>query len=372
MDLIDYQPRPIANTRDEDNSNSSISFTQQTTISCGRTGSAMTQYGAGSWTAKTSPKSRYYICLIERGNATLSNKLSRWCADNNAQDWTAGLDIVVYNINTTIAEGINCTPYKAVYGQGPQVFPLFSEYLQQAFPGQRVVDANDLPVDIHSSLFDDNINHNNDQLSSFSGNIDTRSRSSNNTLVNTNTAYNNSNVQDTSEASSNYQSAYDNNSYSNISNSSSSNHSSRSTSSISSSSGNYSSRSTSSISISSSNHSNRSSSSVASSISSDIQRSSDSSSDGCDDSFYYGSESVEHDTPNLYNADNNYDIEIGELNSDIYSQKSTSTSNEERHHEYNNTILSVKCKSPISKISSSSSSDSEDMPLRGPDPNRPK
>ena len=57
---------------------------------------------------------------------------------------------------------------------------------------------------------------------------------------------------------------------------------------------------------------------------------------------------------------------------DIYSQKSTSTSNEERHHEYNNSILSVKCKSPISKISSSSSSDSEDMPLRGPDPNRPK
>ncbi|KAG2203572.1 hypothetical protein INT45_009008 [Circinella minor] len=197
-------------------------------------------------------------------------------------------------MNTTIAEGINSTPYKAVYGQDPQVFPLFSEYLRQAFPGQRFVDANDLPVDIRSSLFDDNINHNNDQLSSFSGNIDTRSHSSNNTLVNTNTAYNNSNVQDTSEASSNYQSARDNNSYSNISNSSS---------------GNYSSRS------SNSNYSNRSSSSVASSISSDIQRSSDSSSDGCDDSFYYGSKSVEHDTPSLYNADNNYDIDIGELNS---------------------------------------------------------
>ncbi|KAG2202863.1 hypothetical protein INT45_014125 [Circinella minor] len=191
MDLIDYQPRPISNTRDEDNSNSSEeehnnphmryilhikdhfakwSWAFPLRSKLPSLVDELAQQWPGMVLVHRRPKHPqsqvvYYIGLVERGNAILSNKLT---------------------------EGINCTPYKAIYGQDPQVFPLFSEYLWQVFPNQRVVDANDLPVDIRSSLFDDNINHNNDQLSSFSGNIDTRSRSSNNTLVNTNTAYNNS------------------------------------------------------------------------------------------------------------------------------------------------------------------------------------
>ena len=88
------------------------------------------------------------------------------CWKHNTEDLTAGVDVAVYNISITKAEGINCSPYKAVYGKDPQVFPLFSEYFQQAFPGQRVVDANDLLIDIRISLFDNNLNYN-DYLSSF-------------------------------------------------------------------------------------------------------------------------------------------------------------------------------------------------------------
>ena len=51
------------------------------------------------------------------------------------------------------------------------------------------------------------------------------------------------------------------------------------------------------------------------SSSSEVQRSGGSSSNGYGDSFYYGSKSVKHDTPSLYNANNNYDTDIGELNS---------------------------------------------------------
>ena len=239
----------------------------------------------------------YYIGLVERGNATLSNKLSRWCAENNTDDWIKGLDIVVYNMNTTIAEGINCSPYKAVYGQDPHIFPLFSEYLRQAFPGQRVVNINDLPVDIRNSLSNDNSNHSDDTIPQVDGSSATSSYYTNNIQINVNSYNNNSNVQHISEASSDYQSARDNNS-------SNSHHSSRSSSS----SRNRSSRSNSSL-MSSSNRSSSSSSS------SEAQRSSDSSSDGYDDSFYYGSESVEHDAPRLYNVNSNYDTDVNELNS---------------------------------------------------------
>ncbi|KAG2227624.1 hypothetical protein INT45_002309 [Circinella minor] len=268
----------------------------------------------------------YYIGLVERGNATLFNKLGRWCAENNTEDWTAGFDIVVYNMNATIAEGINCSPYKAVYGQDPQISPLFSEYLRQAFPGQRVVNINDLPVDIRNSLFNDNPNYSDDIVPRVGGSIGASNCYTNNIQINTVTYNNSSNVQHTSKASSDYQSARDNNSGTNIPDSSSS---------------------------------------------SEVQRSCDSSSDGCDDSFYYGSESVERDTSSLYNANNDYDTDNGELNSDIYSQKSTNP-NEERHQEYNSTDLLIKSNIPISKASSSSSSESEDMPLQGPDPNRRK
>ena len=59
--------------------------------------------------------------LVERGNATLCDILGKFMADQNSSDWTMCLLPAVYAMNTSLARGVNTTPYEIVFGQKPRL-----------------------------------------------------------------------------------------------------------------------------------------------------------------------------------------------------------------------------------------------------------
>lgn len=69
--------------------------------------------------------------LVERGNQTLENKLASWMKTNNTTQWHIGLPIVVYQMNTSFSNAINCTLYEVVFGQPPRTNPVFQQCLDR-------------------------------------------------------------------------------------------------------------------------------------------------------------------------------------------------------------------------------------------------
>ena len=59
--------------------------------------------------------------LVERGNATLCNILGKFMEDRRTTSWTACLLPVVFSMNTSLARGVNMTPYEIVFGQKPRL-----------------------------------------------------------------------------------------------------------------------------------------------------------------------------------------------------------------------------------------------------------
>ena len=59
--------------------------------------------------------------LVERGNATLCNILGKFMEDRETTSWTTCLLPVVFSMNTSLARGVNMTPYEIVFGQKPRL-----------------------------------------------------------------------------------------------------------------------------------------------------------------------------------------------------------------------------------------------------------
>ncbi|KAK4307308.1 hypothetical protein Pmani_020912 [Petrolisthes manimaculis] len=53
---------------------------------------------------------------VERANGDLKDMLIAWLADNNTQDWTAGIKFVQFQKNSAYHSGIKCSPYSAMFG----------------------------------------------------------------------------------------------------------------------------------------------------------------------------------------------------------------------------------------------------------------
>src|SRR6266511_695939 len=49
--------------------------------------------------------------LVERGNSVLKTKLGKWMEDNNRNDWSFGLKIVIYGMNTSVSRPTKSTLY---------------------------------------------------------------------------------------------------------------------------------------------------------------------------------------------------------------------------------------------------------------------
>ena len=59
--------------------------------------------------------------LVERGNATLCSILGKYMADRHSASWTECLLPVVFSMNTSLARGVDTTPYEIVFGQKPRL-----------------------------------------------------------------------------------------------------------------------------------------------------------------------------------------------------------------------------------------------------------
>jgi hypothetical protein len=59
--------------------------------------------------------------LVERANATLCDILGKIMEDRGTTCWTTCLLPAVYSMNTSLACGVNMTPYEIVFGQKPRV-----------------------------------------------------------------------------------------------------------------------------------------------------------------------------------------------------------------------------------------------------------
>ena len=53
---------------------------------------------------------------VERANGDLKDMLIAWLADNNTQDWTAGIKFVQFQKNSAHHSGTKCSPYSAMFG----------------------------------------------------------------------------------------------------------------------------------------------------------------------------------------------------------------------------------------------------------------
>ena len=58
--------------------------------------------------------------LVERGNSVLKTKLGKWMEDNNRNDWSFGLKIVIYGMNTSVSRPTKSTPYCLAFGTEPK------------------------------------------------------------------------------------------------------------------------------------------------------------------------------------------------------------------------------------------------------------
>jgi hypothetical protein len=59
--------------------------------------------------------------LVERGNSTLCDILGKFMEDRSTTCWTNCLLPAVFSMNTSLARGVNMTPYEIVFGQKPRV-----------------------------------------------------------------------------------------------------------------------------------------------------------------------------------------------------------------------------------------------------------
>jgi hypothetical protein len=58
---------------------------------------------------------------VERENATLCNILGKYMEDRGTASWTTCLLPVIFSMNTSLARGVNMTPYEIVFGQKPRL-----------------------------------------------------------------------------------------------------------------------------------------------------------------------------------------------------------------------------------------------------------
>ncbi|CAF4558114.1 unnamed protein product [Rotaria sp. Silwood2] len=100
--------------------------------------------------------------LVERGNATLCDVLGKFMTDRNTTHWTTCLPPVVYSLNTSLARGVNMTPYEIVFGQKPRVdFEIWKSLSEQEneedLPDTVLnqltadIDLNLMPNDVHNA-----------------------------------------------------------------------------------------------------------------------------------------------------------------------------------------------------------------------------
>ncbi|CAF3908277.1 unnamed protein product [Rotaria sp. Silwood1] len=89
--------------------------------------------------------------LVERGNATLCDVLGKFMTDRNTTCWTTCLLPVVYSLNTSLARGVNTTPYEILFGQKPRVdCELWKSLSEQGIENEEDLSAtvlNELAVD---------------------------------------------------------------------------------------------------------------------------------------------------------------------------------------------------------------------------------
>lgn len=86
--------------------------------------------------------------LVERGNATLCDILGKFMHDRDTNEWSSCLAPVVYSMNTSLARGINHTPFELVFGQKPRA----NLSLWETISHQGIEDEDDLPQSIKEQL----------------------------------------------------------------------------------------------------------------------------------------------------------------------------------------------------------------------------
>ncbi|CAF2130101.1 unnamed protein product [Rotaria magnacalcarata] len=89
--------------------------------------------------------------LVERGNATLCQILGKLMEDQNTTCWTTCLLPAIYSMNTSLARGVNMTPYQIVFGQKPRL----DHELWKLIEEQDIEFEEDLPASIRESLAGD-------------------------------------------------------------------------------------------------------------------------------------------------------------------------------------------------------------------------
>ncbi|CAF3013450.1 unnamed protein product, partial [Rotaria sp. Silwood2] len=89
--------------------------------------------------------------LVERGNATLCQILGKLMEDRNTTFWTTCLLPAIYSMNTSLARGVNMTPYEIVFGQKPRV----DHELWKLIEEQDIEFEEDLPASIRERLAED-------------------------------------------------------------------------------------------------------------------------------------------------------------------------------------------------------------------------
>ena len=57
--------------------------------------------------------------LVEKGNAMLEKKIGIWMEQNNTQNWTVGLNYILFTMNNSICRATNKSPYEIVFGMHP-------------------------------------------------------------------------------------------------------------------------------------------------------------------------------------------------------------------------------------------------------------
>lgn len=58
---------------------------------------------------------------VEKGNGTMKNSLIAWMRDNNTAEWTRGLHLIQWGMNTTVSEATKVIPYQALFGIKPRI-----------------------------------------------------------------------------------------------------------------------------------------------------------------------------------------------------------------------------------------------------------
>ena len=58
---------------------------------------------------------------VERANGDIKDMLVAWLADNDSQDWVAGIKFVQFQKNSSLHSGIKRSPYSALFGNEARV-----------------------------------------------------------------------------------------------------------------------------------------------------------------------------------------------------------------------------------------------------------